>query len=293
MDAPDNLNIGVRVKHSGLLVGFIHGHIAKHQINKNIIDTVEINFLCVHPKLRHKRLTTVLIKEISRLYQLRGFSHAFYMTDRYLPKPFSTVDYYYRPLNVHTLLKTGFLHLEDKTTENDLAKFYKILNKPHNKNFVKMCDIHLESAYEILAKYLQKYNFHPIFSRKKFDHLFHNNDFITTYVLEDDNKTVLDLISYYKVQSNVSKNSMTQKLIKTANLFYYTSFEETPYRLVHDILVIAKNEGIDLFSALNVMENNDILQELNFTIGTKKFHYYFWNWKCRDLNKTQIGKIAI
>ena len=36
------------------------------------IRTVEINFLCVHKKLRSKRLAPVLIKEITRRVNRRG-----------------------------------------------------------------------------------------------------------------------------------------------------------------------------------------------------------------------------
>lgn len=36
------------------------------------IPTVEINFLCVHKKLRAKRLAPVLIKEVTRRVNLMG-----------------------------------------------------------------------------------------------------------------------------------------------------------------------------------------------------------------------------
>jgi glycylpeptide N-tetradecanoyltransferase len=36
------------------------------------IKMVEINFLCVHKKLRSKRLAPVLIKEITRRVNLKG-----------------------------------------------------------------------------------------------------------------------------------------------------------------------------------------------------------------------------
>jgi len=48
---------------------------------------VEINFLCVHKKLRSKRLAPVLIKEITRRSHLQGIFQAVYTAGIVLPKP--------------------------------------------------------------------------------------------------------------------------------------------------------------------------------------------------------------
>ena len=50
---------------------------------------VEINFLCVHKKLRSKRLAPVLIKEVTRLIHLEGIFQALYTAGVHLPKPIS------------------------------------------------------------------------------------------------------------------------------------------------------------------------------------------------------------
>ena len=44
------------------LVGFISGIPARIKANSEVVPMVEINFLCVHKKLRSKRLAPVLIK---------------------------------------------------------------------------------------------------------------------------------------------------------------------------------------------------------------------------------------
>jgi hypothetical protein len=46
---------------------------------------VEINFLCVHKKLRSKRLAPVLIKEITRRVNLNGIFQAVYTAGVILP----------------------------------------------------------------------------------------------------------------------------------------------------------------------------------------------------------------
>lgn len=66
----------MRVASSGKLVAFISGIPATIRVNAASLRTVEINFLCVHKKLRHKRLAPVLIKEITRRVNLHDIWQA-------------------------------------------------------------------------------------------------------------------------------------------------------------------------------------------------------------------------
>ena len=50
---------------------------------------VEINYLCVHKKLRSKRVAPVLIKEITRRVNLTGVFQAVYTAGVILPSPVS------------------------------------------------------------------------------------------------------------------------------------------------------------------------------------------------------------
>ena len=51
---------------------------------------VEINFLCVHKKLRSKRVAPVLIREITRRVNRQGLFQAVYTAGVVLPKPVAT-----------------------------------------------------------------------------------------------------------------------------------------------------------------------------------------------------------
>ena len=55
-------HLGVRVASNRKLVGFITAVPASIRARQNTVAMVEINFLCVHKKLRSKRLAPVLIK---------------------------------------------------------------------------------------------------------------------------------------------------------------------------------------------------------------------------------------
>lgn len=51
---------------------------------------VEINFLCVHKKLRSKRVAPVLIREITRRVNQMGIFQAVYTAGIVIPKPIGT-----------------------------------------------------------------------------------------------------------------------------------------------------------------------------------------------------------
>src|ERR1700753_500186 len=59
-------HIGVRATKSRKLVAFISGIQVDLRVRKSVLHCSEINFLCIHKKLRSKRLAPVLIKEITR-----------------------------------------------------------------------------------------------------------------------------------------------------------------------------------------------------------------------------------
>ncbi|XP_051894375.1 glycylpeptide N-tetradecanoyltransferase 1-like [Pristis pectinata] len=78
---------GVRVVSNRKLVGFISAIPANIQIYDHQKKMVEINFLCVHKKLRAKRVAPVLIREITRRVNLEGSYQAVYTAGVVLPKP--------------------------------------------------------------------------------------------------------------------------------------------------------------------------------------------------------------
>ncbi|EEB94422.1 hypothetical protein MPER_06766, partial [Moniliophthora perniciosa FA553] len=64
-------HVGVRVKSNKKLVAFISGVPLLIRVRKHQFMAAEINYLCVHKKLRAKRLAPVLIKEETRQVHLK------------------------------------------------------------------------------------------------------------------------------------------------------------------------------------------------------------------------------
>ncbi len=300
----ESLLLGVRTKESNILVGFISGVSTRMQVSRHQLDVAEINFLCVIPKLRTKRLTPVLIQEITRQYQLLGIQQAFYTSARCFVKPFYTAQYYHRTLNPTKLVNSGFQRLEKKAdagvagikadiTLKDLKRTFKLSEKPSNETFRKMTEDDLPRVYQLFKKYLDRYSVHPIYTFEEFKHTFFGNRIVYCYVTER-NDEVSDFISYYCLPSKVlNENKEKYPFIYNAYLFYYTSNYETAYRLINDVLIMARRDGMDVFTALDTFEHECIFNTLNFIKGTGTLHFYMYNWKVKDMVGTQIGKMIV
>ena len=94
-----NLHLGVRATASGKLFGVITAIPQAMVVEGVTTEMVEINFLCVHKKLRSKRLAPVLIKEITRRVNLTGVFSAVYTAGVVLPGSIGCARYYHRSLS--------------------------------------------------------------------------------------------------------------------------------------------------------------------------------------------------
>ena len=92
----------------------------------SILKVVEINFLCIHKKLRSKRLAPTLIKEVTRRVNLHGIFQAVYTAGIKLPKPITTARYQHRTLNPKKLVDIGFTSIPRDLTMQKMIKKYKL-----------------------------------------------------------------------------------------------------------------------------------------------------------------------
>lgn len=113
-----------------LQVSFISGIPVDIHVNGESIPSVEINFLCIHKKLRSKRLAPLLIKEVTRRVNLHGIWQAAYTAGVVLPKPVATCRYWHRSINPKKLVDVGFSHLSARNTMARLVKLNRLPEKP-------------------------------------------------------------------------------------------------------------------------------------------------------------------
>lgn len=283
---------GVRVSKSGRLIAFISAIPASIQVYGRKVKVVEINFLCVHKKLRSKRLAPVLIREITRRVNLTGIFQAVYTAGVVLPKPVTTCRYWHRSLNPRKLIDVNFSCLARNMTMARTIKLYKLPDQPKTPGFRKMEDKDVPQAFKLLSEHLSKYQLVPVFTEDEFRHWFlPRENIIECFIVENDGK-ITDLVSYYALPSTVMHHPV-HRHIKAAYSFYNIATKTPLNDLMYDALVSAKNLQFDVFNALDLMENKKFLQDLKFGIGDGNLQYYLYNWRCPQMKPEDIGLILL
>ena len=150
------LHVGVRATKTGHLMGCITAVPADIRICDVLNHMVEVNFLCVHKKLRSKRLAPVLIKEVTRRVNLLGRWQATYTAGVYLPKPIAKCRYHHRSLNPKKLIEIRFSCLPARTTLARHLKELRLGDFPQN-NFQLAKPQDMPAVMELLNEALKRY----------------------------------------------------------------------------------------------------------------------------------------
>ncbi|XP_072343022.1 glycylpeptide N-tetradecanoyltransferase 1-like isoform X3 [Scyliorhinus torazame] len=199
---------GVRVVSNKKLVGFISAIPANIQIYDHLKKMVEINFLCVHKKLRSKRVAPVLIREITRRVNLEGSYQAVYTAGVVLPKPVGTCRYWHRSLNPRKLVEVKFSHLSRNMTMQRTMKLYRLPETTKTPGLRPMESKDVEGVCRLLREYLKLFHLTPAMNKEEVAHWFlPRENIIETYVVEKgfdvfnaldlmENKTFLEKLKF-------------------------------------------------------------------------------------------------
>ncbi|XP_071507282.1 glycylpeptide N-tetradecanoyltransferase 2-like [Diadema antillarum] len=280
----------VRVDANKKLVGFISAVPARIKVNGRVVRMVEINFLCVHKKLRSKRVAPVLIREITRRVHLTGVFQAVYTAGVVLPKPVSTCRYWHRSLNPKKLVEVKFSHLGRNMTLQRTIKLYKLPEETKTPGLRPIQAKDMKQCHKLLSEYLEKFKLAPSFDLAEFTHWFTPRpNIICTFVVENEGK-VTDMISFYTLPSSIMHHPV-HKQLKAAYAFYNVCTTVPWEALMQDALTLAKQDDFDVFNALDLMDNKDFLEKLKFGIGDGNLQYYIYNWKCPTMKPQEIGLV--
>lgn len=251
----DIWHVGVRASKSRKLVASICGVPTKIRVRHQKLKVIEINFLCIHKKLRSKRLAPVLIKEITRRCYLNGIYQAIYTAGVILPKPVSSCQYYHRPLDWLKLYEVGFSSLSHGTTKACQIAKNHLPNETSTPGLRPMKVKDIDAVQELLERYLRRFDLNQAFTKVEVEHgLVHrdtvNEQVIWSYIVEDpQTHKITDFFSFYNLESTVIQNAK-HKEVRAAYLYYYateTAFTETDkalkerlLMLMNDALILAK-----------------------------------------------------
>lgn len=231
-------HVGVRVKATNKLVAFIAGIPQELRVRESSRQVVEINFLCVHKKLRSKRMAPVLIKEITRRCHLRGVFQAIYTGGQVLPTPVSCARYYHRTLDAAKLVDIGFSAVPHGMTLAKHAARYALPEAPALPGLRAMRREDVPAVGRLLRRYMARFDMAPRFTDAEVAHLFADDmtePVVYAYVVERDGR-ITDFVSFYNLPSSVLDNAHHATL-HAAYMFYYATeaaFEAPPPDVAED-----------------------------------------------------------
>ncbi|TFY67081.1 hypothetical protein EVG20_g4072 [Dentipellis fragilis] len=306
-------HIGVRVSSNRKLVAFISGVPLSLRVRGNMFPVSEINYLCIHKKLRSKRLAPVLIKEVTRQCHLKGIFQAIYTAGVLLPTPVSTCRYYHRTLNVPKLVDVKFTFVPRHMTIARMIRQYQVPSKPHlaSSGLREMEERDVEGVTDLFARYMRRFDMAPEMTLDDVRHQLlsgrgrgevdtatnrREGQVTWTYVVESpETKKITDFFSFYTLPSTIMSHAK-HNLLEAAYLFYYATSvaEEDPddkhglltkrlQTLVGDAVIVANEAKFDVFNALTLMDNATFLQELKFGSGDGLLNFYLYNWRTKAL----------
>ncbi|XP_048035462.1 glycylpeptide N-tetradecanoyltransferase 1b [Megalobrama amblycephala] len=282
---------GVRVNSSQKLVGFISAIPATIKVFDTELKMVEVNFLCVHKKLRSKRMAPVLIKEITRRVHQQGISQAVYGTSAVLPKPIATCRYWHRWLNPRKLIELNFSSLTRNMTLQRALKLNRLPEMTKTAGLRPMTVQDVLVVQALLREHLKAFHLSPVLTLEDVKHwLLPQDGVIDTYVVESMVGTVTDMVSFYTLPST-ALNHPVHKGLKAACGLYCISKATPLLQLMEDTLIICKAKGFDVFSAMDVMDNKAFLEPLKFRMGDVHKQYYFYNWRCPEISSDKVGVV--
>lgn len=288
-------HVGVRAKESKRLVAFISGIPVNMRVRDQVVKMAEVNFLCVHKKLRSKRLTPVMIKEVTRRIHLENIWQAAYTAGILLPTPVTTAQYWHRTLNPKKLIDVGFSKLSERMTMSRAVKLYKLPNSTTTPGFRKMEKRDVSAVTKLLRSYMSQFAVAPEFDDKEVEHwLLPRENVVNSYLVESQlTDEITDFCSFYSLPSSIL-HSQEYSTLNAAYCFYYVATNTPLLQLMNDALIVAKQKNFDVFNALDVMENESFLKELKFGQGDGQLYYYLYNYRLRNaLKPSELGLVLL
>ena len=140
------------------------------KLNKKL-KMIEINYLCIHYKLRNKNLSPILISEITRRAFKNNIRYAFYAGGNLYPNSIVKTSYFDRLLNINKFVDIGYLGETNTLNLNKLKKRFEV-NKVQNLNLLELKEEDCLHVCNKLNEYLNKLKIKVHFELDDFKHKF-------------------------------------------------------------------------------------------------------------------------
>ena len=267
------------------IVGLILSSPIRYKLVSSFIETFKIDCICVHPKLREKQLTAVIMKEMSvRIQKLGLASGAIFSTEKQLSfASISSPNYIYVPLNIKKLFEQGKVKQKDV---NMLLEKFKVDKTPAIASMNALTSDDIPELIDYMISESNKYQLGHILYQDEFEHYFLSYpDIVKSYFFRDPiTGKITDFISFYI--------HTTKEGDKHAYLYYILQTELPINIIIRNTLFICKELNLDYFFILDVFGiYSKIVSYCNFIPSNIKKNYYLWNYNIDYIYPNQLGMI--
>lgn len=229
----------------GELMAFISAVPVTVKIYDDAKPMAEVNFLCVHRKLRSKRLAPVMIMEITRRVNLLNIWQAVYTTGITLPRPVAECRYFHRFLNYPKLVSTGFCSPPYLSTVESMAALYRLRSEtllPQVRPFKREDLPKVTRLFNDFQK-ARDLKLYPLKSEEEVAHWLLSRDrvlhsFVVTHPVDDEKIT--DFFSFYTLPSLVIRHAQKYDHLNVAYCYYYAHTRLTVVQLIEQAIIYAK-----------------------------------------------------
>ena len=264
--------VGVRATASGRLVAFIGAVPARLRVpgsgggqeggdaaapspssppssSTTALPAAEVNFLCVHKKLRSKRLAPLLIRELTRRINAAGVWQAAYTAGVVLPRPAAVARYWHRSLDVAKLCAVGFTRLPPRMTMARAVRLHALPAEPRTPGLRPMVGADAPAVGALLRAYLARFPFAPVLSDAEVAHcLTPRPGVVHSFVVDGppgaegtSRPPITDLVSFYTLPSTVVSGAGGHTTLEAAFQYYTVPGSASAKDLVADALVLARD----------------------------------------------------
>jgi hypothetical protein len=299
----DTICIAFYPKQKRNMVGFIVGKLIQVDVKGVVIDTLEVNFLCLLPQLRSMHVSSYMISILSKVCLMKfNVVSAVYTVGKKLAIPsFCTKHYYHRPLNITKMIDTGLI---SKSYDTKVArKVYGTFNYKKGEsrrleyynNSTSIPDRLLSEITEKLMSYTK--NTFAIFDIKSQMNIrgFFNNQAFYTFIFKDETGCITDMVTIYKLDT---VDVRCGKSCRNGYVYcYFFDKNETLHKfdIMERISEYCKHN--DLFDMITIIDcfglGTKEYSTYKFLKGSGSLHYYFYNGEMFNVDPEKNGLVTI
>lgn len=291
----NSLIIEFRPKGKNTMIGFIIGRKIQIQINKTIEESLEVNFLCIIPKLRKLYLAPYIINILTKESLIKyNIGIANYTIHDNIKAPyFSKKQFYHIPLNIIKLVKCKFFS-DNTDLILRLIDISLIYNKFETTDFKLeyLCDNFVEESkvillYNKLIKYYQEtFSIYEYLSIEKFKLLLNNKSFHHFIIYNKEYK----VISYICLFNLITLNTENNMSYNNGNVFLMF-FDQIKF--IQDTFDII-NKYILTNNIFDIVSFTDIFPiKIKSIPGSCILKYYLFNTNYNLVENSKNGLITI